>query len=257
MGKGAAQGIVCAGSRTIADPARADARSVQRLVFKRRCFRNRLEQRNQEFVRREDMRRRWLIAFVMIAFVSLTGCETLPTVSDEHKGAATGAGIGAATGAVLGAVVGKDAKGAVIGGLVGALVGGVIGHYYYDQRRSENDTAKKYGYDASQGTLLKIEDAAATPRIAEPGGTVELKMTYAFLSDQKDVQHEVVEKREIRLGGELVGNPEVTMQRSGGTFTSSVPLTLPETAKKGLYIVTFKVKSGKVSDEMQTSFTVR
>ena len=121
------------------------------------------------------MRRRWLIVFVMIAFVSLTGCETLPTVSDEHKGAATGAGIGAATGAVLGAVVGKDAKGAVIGGLVGALVGGVIGHYYYDQRRSENDTAKKYGYDASQGTLLKIEDVENLPFV-ELGDSDDLEI---------------------------------------------------------------------------------
>ncbi|OPY90889.1 MAG: putative outer membrane lipoprotein [Syntrophus sp. PtaU1.Bin208] len=203
------------------------------------------------------MKKRCLILLVLVAFVSLTSCETLPTVSDEHRGAATGAGVGAAAGAVLGAAVSKDAKGAVIGGLVGALVGGAIGHYYYDQRRTETETAKRYGYDTSQGTLLKIEDASAVPQVIRPGSTVELKMTYALLNDEKNSLLDVVETREIRQGSELVGNPEVRTQRSGGTFTSSIPLTLPSTAKKGLYIVTFKVQSGSISDEMQTSFTVK
>lgn len=203
------------------------------------------------------MKRRYLIVLILAAFVFVTSCQTMPTVPEERKGTATGAGVGAAAGAVLGAVMGKDVKSAVMGGLLGALIGGAIGHYYYDEKRTVTETARKYDYDASKGTLLKIEDVAAVPQIVKPGGTVELKMTYALLSDEKNTQLDIVETREIRLGNELVGNPEIRTTRGGGTFTSSIPLTLPETAKKGLYIVTCKVKSGNASDEMQASFSVR
>jgi len=203
------------------------------------------------------MKAKYLIISVLAAFVFGTGCQSLPPVPEEHKGAARGAEIGAAAGAVLGAVAGKDIKGTVIGGLIGALVGGAIGHYYHDQKRTETETARKYGYDSSQGTLLKIEDASAIPQVVKPGGTVELKMTYALLGDATDTQLDVVETREIRQGGELVGDPEIRTTRSKGTFTSSLPLTLPATAKKGLYIVTFKVRSGNSVDEIQASFSVK
>ncbi|ABC77750.1 glycine zipper 2TM domain-containing protein [Syntrophus aciditrophicus] len=203
------------------------------------------------------MKKRIILVLVLAAFVFVTSCQTMPNIPEERKGAATGAGMGAAAGAVLGSVLGKDTKSAVIGGLIGALVGGVLGHYYYDQKRTGTETAKRYDYDVSQGTLLRIEDVSTVPQIVKPGGNVELKMTYALLSDSKDAQLNIVETREIRLGNELVGNPEIRTTRGTGTFTSSIPLTLPETAKKGLYIVTYRIKSGTASDEMQASFTVK
>ena len=55
----------------------------------------------------------------------------------------------------------------------------------------------------------------------------------------------------------MVGNPEVRVTRAAGTYTASLPLTLPADAKKGLYIVTYTVKSDKTADELQSSFTVR
>lgn len=203
------------------------------------------------------MKNRVFALLVIVAFVFVSSCQTMPTVPEEHKGAATGAGAGAAAGAVLGAVVGKDAKSAVIGGLIGALVGGVIGHYYYDQNRTGTATAQKYNYDPSKGPMLKIEDVSVSPQIATAGGNVELRMTYAVLTPSTGTQLELTEKREIRHNGALVGNPEVRVTRAAGTYTASVPLTLPVDAKKGLYIVTYTVKSDKVSDEMQSSFTVR
>ena len=82
-------------------------------------------------------------------------------------------------------------------------------------------------------------------------------LTYAVLTPAETTEVSVIEKREIRHNGELVGNPEVTVTHKGGTYTSSIPLTLPADAKKGLYVVTNTVHSGPLSEQLQSAFTVR
>lgn len=200
------------------------------------------------------MRNRIIVFMTVSIFLIVTSCASIP---EEHKGAATGAGIGAATGAVLGGVIGGDTKSAVIGGVLGALVGGVIGHYYSDQKKTRTETANQYGYRSTQGPMLRVEDASVVPQTLSPGGTVEMKMTYAVLTPTEATELNVTEKREIRLNGELVGNPQVSVVRKGGTYTSSIPLTLPADAKKGLYVVTSMVQSGNLSEQLQSAFTVR
>jgi hypothetical protein len=200
------------------------------------------------------MRNRAIVLLMVSVFLIVTSCVTIP---EEHKGAAKGAGVGAAAGAVLGAVVGGDTKSAVIGGLLGALVGGAIGHYYYDQSRTRTETADRYGYRSTQGPLIRIEGASVEPQTAAPGGKVDMKLTYAVLTPAEATELTLVEKREIRHEGSLVGNPEVTVVRKGGTYTSSIPLTLPADAKKGLYVVTSTVRSGQLSETIQSAFSVR
>lgn len=194
------------------------------------------------------MRHKAIALLTALVFLVVTSCATIP---EENKGAATGAGVGAATGAVLGAVVGRNVSGAVIGGLLGALVGGAIGHYYVDQKKTRNETASQYGYRSTQGNMLRMEEASVVPQTVSPGGTVEMKMTYAVLTPAETTEVSVIEKREIRHNGELVGNPEVTVTHKGGTYTSSIPLTLPANAKKGLYVVTNTVRSGTLSEQQQ------
>ena len=195
-----------------------------------------------------------IAVLTVFAFFIVTSCASVP---EEHKGAAAGAGIGAAAGAVLGAVTGGSVKSTVIGGLLGALVGGVIGHYYSDQKKTRSETANQYGYRSTQGIMLRMEEASVTPQTVSQGGTVEMKMTYAVLTPADDTEVSVTEKREIRHDGDLVGNPEVTVTRKGGTYSSSIPLTLPASAKKGLYVVTNTVQSGSVSEKLESAFTVR
>jgi len=201
------------------------------------------------------MKKRAVVFLLIFALVFVSSCQTIP---EEHKGAATGAGVGAAAGAVLGQVFGKNTKSTIIGGLIGALVGGAIGHYFYDRKRTGAETADKYNYDSSEGLVLKIEDASIVPQFIGPGGKVDILMTYAVLMPSADGSIEITEKREIRYNGELVGNPEVRVTRSAGTYTASVSMTLPADAKKGLYIVTYTVKSGdETADALQSSFTVK
>ncbi len=200
------------------------------------------------------MRHKIIALLTATAFLVVTSCASIP---EEHKGAAEGAGIGGAAGAVLGAVVGRDVGSAVVGGLLGALVGGAIGYYYDQQKKSRSETTNQYGYQSSQGIVLRMEETSVEPQTVSPGGTVQLKMTYAVLTPAESTEVSVIEKREIHHEGKLVGNPEVTVSRKGGTYTSGIPLTLPSDAKKGLYVVTNSVQTGKVSQKLESAFTVR
>lgn len=199
-----------------------------------------------------------IISLVTIAIFGLVimGCGTV----QEHKGAATGAGVGAATGAAAGAVLGKKGskvETAIIGGLVGALVGGAIGHYAYDKKKTQQETAQKYDYKSAEGTMVRIEDVSAVPATVKPGDKVELGATYALLSPSADADIKITEIREIRHDGELVGRPEVIVTHKGGTYSSTVPLFLPQNAKTGTYRVLTTIQAPNAQDSRETTFIVR
>jgi len=193
-----------------------------------------------------------IVTILAFSLVGLFGCASIP---EEHKGAATGAAVGGATGVVAGALLGNT-KGAIIGGLAGALVGGLIGHYAYDQKRTKDETAQKYGYQSSMGTMLRIENVAANPSVVKPGEKVDLNTTYAVLA-AADTDINITETREIRMGGELVGKPEVNVTRRGGTYSSTVPLFLPSDAKPGTYTVVTTIQAENAKDSREASFTVK
>jgi uncharacterized membrane protein len=196
------------------------------------------------------------IVTILSFMVVLFGCASIP---EEHKGAATGAAVGGATGAVAGAVLGgkgSKTETAILGGLAGALIGGLVGHYAYDQKKTKDETAQKYGYQSSMGTVLRIEDVAAMPTAVKPGDKVDLKVTYAVLeAADKDIN--ITETREIKMGSELVGKPEVNVTRRGGTYSSTVPIFLPTDAKTGTYSVVATIQSQSAKDSKETFFTVK
>jgi uncharacterized protein YcfJ len=197
-----------------------------------------------------------VVTFLMF-ILGMSGCATIP---EEHQGAATGAGIGALAGAVGGALIageGSKTKGAIIGGLAGALVGGVIGNYTVDQKKSAPETATKYNYQSSAGTVVRIEEALAKPARVRPGDKVDLEATYAVMTPYPNTQVNITEAREVRLNNELVGNPEVNVSHAAGTYTSSVPLFLPADARKGTYKVITTIKTDVGRDSRETSFIVQ
>jgi hypothetical protein len=106
------------------------------------------------------------------------------------------------------------------------------------------------------GTMLRIENVAAVPATVKPGEKVDLNATYAVLeAADKDIN--ITETREIRMGGELVGKPEVNVTRRGGTYSSTVPLFLPSDAKPGTYTVVTTIQSQNAKDSKETAFTVK
>jgi hypothetical protein len=200
------------------------------------------------------MKKNWTaMVLVLAVIIGCPGCQTLP---EQHKGAAVGAGAGAAAGVVAGATLGRSTKAAVIGGLAGALLGGAIGHYAYDRQRTREETAKVYNYEPEQGTVLTIEDASLSSEQIRPGDVLEIKMTYAVLNPTPGRQVAITEVREITHGGELVGRPEVRVERTDGTYTSTVPLRLPSNARTGKYQVRVSVEAENLKDTRELGFTV-
>lgn len=196
------------------------------------------------------MKRRLVLSlFIFALIVSLTGCATM----EENKGAT----IGAVLGATAGVLLGGDTEGRIVGGLIGALVGGAIGHYAYDQNRTREETVKTYNYQPSQGSMVTIEKASASPEVVSPGDIVEIRITYAVLNPSSEMATSLTEIREITHNGKLVGKPEATVSRTSGTYTSTIPIRLPENSERGIYDVRTIVQSQNAKDERRVTFTVQ
>jgi Glycine zipper len=218
------------------------------------------------------------ILAVVIVVGGLAGCQTTQTgqspgdVASEtvrqHPGTVIGAGAGAAGGAVVGGLAGGT-KGAVIGGLLGGLAGGVIGNYIErrDDTATQVATAPAPGtppvvaapppiYRPEEGPGVRMDRVLMTPAVVRPGGTVNLGATYTVLTPAEQWLT-VRETREVRYQGELVANPTTQVSRTNGTYTTSLPITLPSTAATGPYEVTTTVALGDRRASQTTTFHVQ
>lgn len=189
--------------------------------------------------------------------VSLSGCaDTGQAVRDNRK-TAIGAGVGAVGGAVVGGLVGGK-RGAVVGGLLGALTGGAVGRYYDEQEKTLAQASAEHAYDARQGTRVLIESVRVNPAALSPGETININLTYAVLLPAADEQVLVTESREILVDGASVGKTTIEISREGGSWKSTVPVTLPANAVKGNYRVLASVETRSGGKDVgETFFSVR
>jgi hypothetical protein len=123
-------------------------------------------------------------------------------------------------------------------------------------KKTREETAQAYKYCGSRGTILTLEEVSLSPQSVNPGDIVEIKMTYAVLNPTPGAKTTLTEIREITYNDELVGRPEVRVERADGTYTSTVPLKLPSTAKKGKYRLKAVVQSENLKDTKELEFTV-
>ena len=200
------------------------------------------------------MRKILSLGVIAALFVSiLPGCAAQNGGVREHQGAVVGAGAGAVGGAVVGGLLGGK-RGAVAGGLLGALAGGLLGNYHDEREKNLEETQRAHtDYNAARGTRLKIERVRTNPSSAGPGDTVEIQLTYAVLTPREDVMVPVRENRVILFEGSKVGEASVDIEREGGTWRSSVSITLPGNARPGNYRVVASVESrggGKDTEEI-------
>jgi len=198
-----------------------------------------------------------LIVVAALAAGGASGCA-----SQRHaQYTTTGAGIGAVTGGILGGVIGsmshRAGEGVVIGSILGGLMGASVGDAQYQQQRSQEEAARVYAYNDEKETrdLVRIEEASAEPKVARPGDEVKLSVTYTMLTRWRSgaLVHEV---REVRKEGELIGRPEVTISRQGGTWTSTIPIRLQSDAAPGTYVVTTVVETDDAGDVRESTFRV-
>ena len=97
----------------------------------------------------------------------------------------------------------------------------------------------------------------ADPSRPTSSDTVHLISRYALLPADRDEKVKVTERWEITHEGKVVGNPVVALTRTGGTWSSAVPLRLPSNADDGLYRAKVEVQAGGASDQGSTTFTIK
>ena len=205
------------------------------------------------------------LAIVAIFTLSLAGCQTESGYYDPGRSAGAGALGGAATGAALGAIIGaatgSPATGAWIGAASGALVGGVGGYLYAEHRnneiRDQQAAAQANNYNPSQGNVVAVDAADASPAVVRPGQQVNLGMTYTILTPS-NIPVSVTLVREVRYNGQLLGQPyQTTVSNANGTFNDSVAYSLPSNASPGNYSVTSRVVSSYGSSSREAYFSVQ
>jgi hypothetical protein len=197
------------------------------------------------------------VAAVAVAIMSMTGLVSCQSTGENGqigqppKDTMMAPAVGTAI--IGGPVRGKTA---VIGRLSGALAGGVIGNYLERQDRDRTAAAIAVGYLPEQGEVLKLETVEALPATARRGDVVDLASTYTVLTPNNRPMT-IRETREVRHNGSLVAKPFIDVQRSNGTFTSILPITLPPNAKPGTYEVTTTVSKDQRTSRSITNFTVQ
>ena len=185
----------------------------------------------------------------------LIGCETLErSIKDNPKTAAV-AGVGGAGGALIGGLA-SGGTGAVIGGLAGVLTGGVIGHVLDRQERGRAATAETMAYTEEKGNIVRIEEVSLNPQAIRPGETLNVNVQYAIITRDGTAPVRVREIRHIYHQGELVGNPVLAVERTDGTYWSTLPITLPASATPGRYEAVVGVEMNGALDRWESRFTV-
>jgi hypothetical protein len=185
----------------------------------------------------------------------LTSCERLERAIKGNPRTAARAGVGGAGGAPIGGQA-SGGTGAVIGGLGGVLAGGVIGNLRDRQERTRAATAETIAYSEEKGDLVRIEEVSLNPPAIRPGETVNVDMQYAIITQRGTEPVRVREIRHIYYQGDLVGNPVVEVERSDGTYWSTLPIRLPAAATPGRYDVVVGVEMNGRLDRWETRFTV-
>jgi len=194
---------------------------------------------------------KWL-AMAAAFMLLVPGCEFIK----QHEKATIGVAAGAAGGAAIGGLTGGK-KGAVIGGLVGALAGGAIGAYLDHKDKTAEETRQEHNYTPEQGVRIELTKVAAKPQSVAPGSEVRLKATYAVMTPDPQQQIVVKESRLIALNGVSVAEAAVEVNRTSGTCTSEVPITLPASSVTGTYEVRITVETGGQSSVLTTDFKAK
>ncbi len=211
-----------------------------------------------------NLRKALAILMVVVFGFTLFGCATEGGYYDTGRSAGVGALGGAATGAALGSIIGaatgSPATGAWVGAATGAIVGGLGGYLYAEHRnslvRSRQAAAQTYNYSPTQGNLVQIDQAFASPASARPGQQITLTMGYTVLTPN-DVPTQVTISREVRKDGQMVGQPYSTqVSNTNGSFTDTVNYVIPQNAPRGTYAVTNRITSSAGTAERVSYFTV-
>jgi outer membrane lipoprotein SlyB len=203
----------------------------------------------------KPLRRMASVVMLVGGVALLSGCEAIERAIKDNPKTAVGAGAGGAGGALIGGLA-SGGTAAVVGGLAGVLAGGVIGHLLDRQERTRAATAEMVAYTEEKGNLIRIEEVGINPQSIRPGETVNVNVQYAIVTPSGTERAHIREIRHIYYQGDLVGNPVVEVERPDGTYWSTLPIKLPESATPGRYEVVVGVEMNGALDRWESRFLV-
>ena len=177
------------------------------------------------------------IGFVLLA--GLSGCAKIKDTlghmarSDTGRAMICGGG-GAVTGVAVyygcNALTGKKAE-CVIGGAAAALADGLSCWWLISQKiiNDYDDTWKTLHYDLNQGTIIKILDFDADPKVVAPGGELKIHVKYALMSPSSTDEIQLEQK--FTVPGEKQPRIEILTRQPGtwGTDADYVVKIDPKT----------------------------
>jgi hypothetical protein len=205
------------------------------------------------------------VALAVTLGVASAGCMTPSGYYDPQASAAGGMVGGAATGAALGAIIGaatgNPGAGAWIGAASGAGAGALAGSIYAREQNVARAQAAQgpppQGYDPSLGNIFAIDQANVDPQRVQPGGQVMLTMNYRVMTPQ-NLAVPVNLVQEIRKDGQPIDQPyQQSQQVRNGSYVARVAYSLPASAARGGYVVTFRIMSSLGTMEKTVYFSVQ
>jgi len=221
---------------------------------------------------------------ILLSFI-LTSCVSAPqpgtALTDEERRSAQqnciarytvgGAAVGALAGALLG---GSGSRG--IGAAIGAVAGGALsfaiayGHcmsLYSDLRSfpvaGSQDTARRIGYNPSQGNVLKIEDFYLNPDGVSPGGKVQMGGNYYVMAPEGTKDIKIKETRSLEFFDtstnqwKHLGSVDQEIVSSLGTRKTEGFFDMPNQMAEGNYRITLKISAEGLEDSQTRNLSVR
>jgi hypothetical protein len=194
---------------------------------------------------------------VALAIIGYSGCATRTqtgAVVGGAAGAAIGAGIGGALGGKEGALIGG-----VLGTILGTTTGAAVGKYFDDrQERTRDQAAQANDYAPPQGPLLVVFEPEVTPRLVQPGDTVQIRVTYDVLAPEPDKQIPITETWVFKHNDKeltAISRPEELKDQGG--YTSTFAFTMAEDALPGEYQAMVTISNGVTAKTATTQFQVQ
>lgn len=186
-----------------------------------------------------------LVLVCVLAVLSFPGCQSA---------AGKGAGLGAFLGGVVGAGValatghGDNVLGyAAAGAAAGAATGYLIGRAKDRRVKDRNEAIAQANYNSSQGTLMRIEGAAAAPASLQAGQVAAISCDYVVISPDARQSIPVKAYCTLRSGNQsLVEHQEnlTPVANGGGVLNSEFQMTIPKNAPSGTYTFNIRLVDG-------------
>ncbi|MER0169991.1 MAG: hypothetical protein DU489_05170 [Nitrosomonas sp.] len=207
-----------------------------------------------------NMKSKTLSAALIAIFVPVTmsGCAT--TEQNQQLG-------GAVTGALIGGLVTGLTTGNVGAGLAAAAAGAAVGwgtvrlvQHESKQVRSAEEDQRLYGFaPATDQVMIRLNKGQASPNMISAGGQTTIYSDYSLsVPSSHNNQAEVTYTWKLKKDGNVLteSKPMSQIKTAAGHQTIQ-PISVPQNAEPGTYVVETILASGSVYDVNETVFVVK